>query len=273
MANDHDGPSVDAPITDSPRPNLTHQTPKNETQVNRLAHPGGRAVTVHTADDRDVTVTAEWAGRHDLRHAYAMTLHKAQGTRTHRRPRPALRQRGTDPRSRLRRTLPRPTGKPRLRVKRRVVGPDRRVRLRKARPAGRPTTAGRRPRPPAAHQPHPRTRQPVNGRLAKPQPRRLLTYPLGKPQPMITKPCLRPLPEDQVVHIAVPDMPPVLTPAACHALPNLLRTHSRRLAAVTVGGFDEVGAAPLPVTGPGSLRLVDPVAVPDTEPWRSQQLR
>jgi putative heme iron utilization protein len=34
---------------------------------------------LHTDDDRDVTVTATWAARHDLSHAYAMTLHKAQG--------------------------------------------------------------------------------------------------------------------------------------------------------------------------------------------------
>jgi ATP-dependent exoDNAse (exonuclease V) alpha subunit len=33
------------------------------------------SLTLHTDDDRDVTVT--WAVRHDLSHAYAMTLHKA----------------------------------------------------------------------------------------------------------------------------------------------------------------------------------------------------
>ena len=38
-----------------------------------------QALTLHTDDDRDVTVTAAWAARHDLSHAYAMTLHKAQG--------------------------------------------------------------------------------------------------------------------------------------------------------------------------------------------------
>jgi ATP-dependent exoDNAse (exonuclease V) alpha subunit len=37
------------------------------------------SLTLHTDDDRDVTVTANWAAGHDLRHAYAMTLHKAQG--------------------------------------------------------------------------------------------------------------------------------------------------------------------------------------------------
>ena len=37
------------------------------------------SLTLHTDDDRDVTVTAVWAASHDLRHAYAMTLHKAQG--------------------------------------------------------------------------------------------------------------------------------------------------------------------------------------------------
>ena len=37
------------------------------------------SLTLHTDDDRDVTVTATWAARHDLSHAYAMTLHKAQG--------------------------------------------------------------------------------------------------------------------------------------------------------------------------------------------------
>ena len=37
------------------------------------------SLTLHTDDDRDVTVTAPWAAGHDLRHAYVMTLHKAQG--------------------------------------------------------------------------------------------------------------------------------------------------------------------------------------------------
>ena len=37
------------------------------------------SLTLRTDDDRDVTVTATWAARHDLSHAYAMTLHKAQG--------------------------------------------------------------------------------------------------------------------------------------------------------------------------------------------------
>jgi hypothetical protein len=37
------------------------------------------SLTLRTDDDRDVTVTATWAAHHDLRHAYAMTLHKAQG--------------------------------------------------------------------------------------------------------------------------------------------------------------------------------------------------
>jgi ATP-dependent exoDNAse (exonuclease V) alpha subunit len=34
---------------------------------------------VRTDDDREVNITATWAERHDLSHAYAMTLHKAQG--------------------------------------------------------------------------------------------------------------------------------------------------------------------------------------------------
>jgi ATP-dependent exoDNAse (exonuclease V) alpha subunit len=38
-----------------------------------------QALTLQTEDHREVTVTAVWAARHDLRHAYAMTLHKAQG--------------------------------------------------------------------------------------------------------------------------------------------------------------------------------------------------
>ena len=37
------------------------------------------SLTLHTDDDRDITVTGTWAARHDLSHAYAMTLHKAQG--------------------------------------------------------------------------------------------------------------------------------------------------------------------------------------------------
>lgn len=37
------------------------------------------SLTLHTEDDRRVTLTAAWAARHDLRHAYAMTIHKAQG--------------------------------------------------------------------------------------------------------------------------------------------------------------------------------------------------
>jgi hypothetical protein len=37
------------------------------------------SLTLHTDDDRDVTLTATWAARHDLSHAYAITLHKAQG--------------------------------------------------------------------------------------------------------------------------------------------------------------------------------------------------
>jgi ATP-dependent exoDNAse (exonuclease V) alpha subunit len=37
------------------------------------------SLTLRTDDDRDITVTATWAARHDMRHAYAMTLHKAQG--------------------------------------------------------------------------------------------------------------------------------------------------------------------------------------------------
>ena len=37
------------------------------------------SLTLRTDDDRDVTVTATWAACHDLSHAYAMTLHKAQG--------------------------------------------------------------------------------------------------------------------------------------------------------------------------------------------------
>jgi hypothetical protein len=45
---------------------------------------------------------------------------------------------------------------------------------------------------------------------------------------MIMEPHLRPLPDRHVVHIAVPDEPPVLTPAACHALLNLIRAHSQR---------------------------------------------
>ena len=56
---------------------------------------------------------------------------------------------------------------------------------------------------------------------------------------MITEPRLRPLPEGQDVHVAVPDTPPVLTPAACHALLHLLRTHSRRA----------VGSPPSPTWG------------------------
>jgi len=35
------------------------------------------SLTLRTDDDRDVTVTAAWAARHGLSHAYAMTLHKA----------------------------------------------------------------------------------------------------------------------------------------------------------------------------------------------------
>jgi ATP-dependent exoDNAse (exonuclease V) alpha subunit len=39
----------------------------------------GGSLTLHTDDDRVVSVTTAWAARHDLNHAYAMTLHKAQG--------------------------------------------------------------------------------------------------------------------------------------------------------------------------------------------------
>lgn len=42
-------------------------------------HPGSRSLTLHTEDDRTVTLSAAWAASHDLRHAFAMTLHKAQG--------------------------------------------------------------------------------------------------------------------------------------------------------------------------------------------------
>ena len=49
------------------------------------------SLTLRTDDDRDVTITATWAARHDLRYASAYDL--AQGTRPHRRPCPALRQR------------------------------------------------------------------------------------------------------------------------------------------------------------------------------------
>jgi ATP-dependent exoDNAse (exonuclease V) alpha subunit len=38
-----------------------------------------QTLTMNTDDDRDFTVPAAWAARHDLSHAYAMTLHKAQG--------------------------------------------------------------------------------------------------------------------------------------------------------------------------------------------------
>jgi ATP-dependent exoDNAse (exonuclease V) alpha subunit len=37
------------------------------------------SLTLHTDDDRQVSIPATWAVRHDLSHAYAMTLHKAQG--------------------------------------------------------------------------------------------------------------------------------------------------------------------------------------------------
>jgi hypothetical protein len=37
------------------------------------------SLTLHTDDHRDVTLTATGAARHHLSHAYAMTLHKAQG--------------------------------------------------------------------------------------------------------------------------------------------------------------------------------------------------
>ncbi len=37
------------------------------------------SLTLHTDDDRHVSITAMWAARHDLSHAYAITLHKAQG--------------------------------------------------------------------------------------------------------------------------------------------------------------------------------------------------
>jgi ATP-dependent exoDNAse (exonuclease V) alpha subunit len=37
------------------------------------------ALTLHTDDDREVRLSAAWAACHDLSHAYAMTLHKAQG--------------------------------------------------------------------------------------------------------------------------------------------------------------------------------------------------
>jgi ATP-dependent exoDNAse (exonuclease V) alpha subunit len=37
------------------------------------------SLTLRTDDERDVTVGAVSAARHDLSHAYAMTLHKAQG--------------------------------------------------------------------------------------------------------------------------------------------------------------------------------------------------
>lgn len=37
------------------------------------------SLTLRTDDDREVKITPTWAARHDLSHAYAMTLHKAQG--------------------------------------------------------------------------------------------------------------------------------------------------------------------------------------------------
>lgn len=37
------------------------------------------SLTLRTDDDREVNITATWAERHELGHAYAMTLHKAQG--------------------------------------------------------------------------------------------------------------------------------------------------------------------------------------------------
>jgi hypothetical protein len=37
------------------------------------------SLTLHTDDDRHVSIPAIWAADHNLSHAYAMTLHKAQG--------------------------------------------------------------------------------------------------------------------------------------------------------------------------------------------------
>jgi ATP-dependent exoDNAse (exonuclease V) alpha subunit len=37
------------------------------------------SLTLPTDDDRDLTVPANWVARHDVPHAHAMTLHKAQG--------------------------------------------------------------------------------------------------------------------------------------------------------------------------------------------------
>ena len=46
-------------------------------------HLGSRSLTLHTEDDRTITLTAAWAASHDVRHAYAMTLHKApRGSRS-----------------------------------------------------------------------------------------------------------------------------------------------------------------------------------------------
>jgi ATP-dependent exoDNAse (exonuclease V) alpha subunit len=57
------------------RSGLYNGTRAMVTAVDVAAH----SLTLQTDEDREVTVTASWASRHDLRHAYAMTLHKAQG--------------------------------------------------------------------------------------------------------------------------------------------------------------------------------------------------
>lgn len=66
--------------------------------------PERRILTLTAEDNQPVTVPVDWAARH-LDHGYTMTCHKAQGATVE--VRPALRGRGADPRSRLRRTLPR----------------------------------------------------------------------------------------------------------------------------------------------------------------------
>jgi ATP-dependent exoDNAse (exonuclease V) alpha subunit len=72
------------------RPRRTHLVSIGRNDNRLSLYNGTRAVvtavdvvagslTLRTDDERDVTVSALWAAQHDLSHAYAMTLHKAQG--------------------------------------------------------------------------------------------------------------------------------------------------------------------------------------------------
>jgi conjugative relaxase-like TrwC/TraI family protein len=198
------------------------------------------SLTLHTDDDRDVTVTATWAVRHDLSHAYAMTLHKAQGlTVDH-----ALLY-GSD-------ALTREAGYVGLSRGRRenhiYLSPATRNSGRAGEcdfdqpdPPHQRTTTDRSPHPTAARQPHPPARQPPATRLGTHRPlRRPIPHPNGRPQPMT----ISALPEK---------LPPVLDLPTAAGLLGIGRTAAYQLVktdqwpttVIRVGRLIRIPTAPL----------------------------